>query len=100
MLEQYFEYFRLKTQSPSEHPLLQGIISKIYHMVSLLRLVPLKTLRIFSGWMTTPEKVERAREELQGWIGGFCARKLCYTQLHCFSPSEINGQRSTQTHGI
>lgn len=94
MLDRYFEYFRLKTQSPSEHPLLQDITSKTYHMVSILRLVPLNTLRIFSSWMTTPEKVERARKELESWIeGGYCARKALLHAAALFQ--SIRDQRTT-----
>ena len=96
MLDRYFEYFRLKTESPSEHPLLQDIISKTYHMVSILRLVPLNALRTFSSWMTTPQKVERAKKELENWIeGGYCARKAL---LHAAALFQLIRDQRTAIH--
>ncbi|KAJ6076155.1 hypothetical protein N7499_008136 [Penicillium canescens] len=65
-LDQVFSHFR--TEIPSRSQPLESMTRKKYHLLSILRHVPLRLLYVFSGWMTTHQERSAARKQLEGWV--------------------------------
>uniref|UniRef100_L2FRD7 Transcription factor domain-containing protein n=1 Tax=Colletotrichum fructicola (strain Nara gc5) TaxID=1213859 RepID=L2FRD7_COLFN len=62
-----FETLRGIDNSRSESPESDALYT-YYHVLSILRQVPLRKLYEFSGWQVTEPQIEAAREYLQKWM--------------------------------
>ncbi|KAF0324500.1 hypothetical protein GQ607_008204 [Colletotrichum asianum] len=62
-----FETLRGIDSSRTESPESDALLT-YYHVLSILRQVPLRKLYEFSGWQVTEPQIEAAREYLQRWM--------------------------------
>ncbi|KAH0431061.1 hypothetical protein CcaCcLH18_07366 [Colletotrichum camelliae] len=63
-----FETLRGIDSSRTESPESDALLT-YYHVLTILRQVPLRKLYEFSGWQVTEPQIDAAREYLQKWMG-------------------------------
>ncbi|KAJ3454747.1 hypothetical protein MRS44_013347 [Fusarium solani] len=68
LLDEEFGLFRCQPGAEHDTSSLAATHMKTYHLLSILRRVPSKSLYMFFGWKTTPRGTDAARKELARWV--------------------------------